>query len=127
MRDVTPKDEVGKSVWLEAIPKYQQDSANFQSATVILNDADFMPKALRIFMPGGEANSDYGFASAKANDPLAPVLEFLTPKLSPTMRLGGWKYVLEEDPSEAQKEATKKAQPPAVDPAQAKRPTVGRK
>lgn len=127
MRDVTPKEEVGKSVWLEAIPKYQQDSANFQSATVILNDADFMPKALRIFMPGGEANSDYGFASSKVNDPLAPVLEFLTPKLSPTMRLNGWKYVLEEDPDEAQKEATKKTQPTAVDPAQAKRPTVGRK
>jgi TIGR03009 family protein len=123
MRDVTPKDEVGKSVWLEAIPKYQQDAANFQSATVILNDSDFMPKALRIYMPGGKTNSDYGFASSKLNDPLAPVLEFLTPRLSPSMRLSGWKYVLEEDPSEAQK----KAQPPAGEPAQAKRPSVGRK
>ena len=48
MRDVTPKEEVGKHIWLEAFPKFQQDAANFQSATIILNESDCLPFALRL-------------------------------------------------------------------------------
>ena len=52
MRDVTPKEELGKQIWLEAFPKFQQDAANFQRATVILNEADFLPIGLEIVLPG---------------------------------------------------------------------------
>ena len=75
MRDVTPKDEIGKSVWLEAWPKSQQDAANFQRATVILNDSDFMPLGLQIILPGiqskdpkkPQANQAYSFDDSKIN------------------------------------------------------------
>src|SRR5262245_24988122 len=56
MRDVTPKQEIGKKIWLEAWPKYQQDAANFEHALVVLNQNDFMPSALRVFQLGGKDN-----------------------------------------------------------------------
>jgi TIGR03009 family protein len=119
MRDTTPKEQIGKTIWLEAIPKYQQDAANFQSATVILNDADCMPQGLRIFLPGGKANTDYAFDSAKTND-LTAVFDFLAPNLSPAMRIKGWKHVVEDDGSGSQ------PTPPAApkEPAQAARPAA---
>jgi TIGR03009 family protein len=122
MRDTTPKDQIGKAIWLEAIPKYQQDAANFQSATVILNDADCMPQGLRIFLPGGKANSDYYFESAKTND-LTAVFNFIAPRLSPLMYAGGWKHVVEDEGKDSQ------ATPPAApkEPAQAARPAVAPK
>lgn len=119
MRDTTPKDQIGKAIWLEAIPKFQQDAANFQSATVILNDSDCMPQGLRIFLPGGKANSDYAFASAKTND-LTAVFDFLAPTLSPFKRAAGWRHVVEDEGKDSQ------ATPPAApkEPVQATRPTT---
>jgi TIGR03009 family protein len=119
MRDTTPKEQIGKKIWLEAIPKFQQDAANFQSATVILNDADCLPEGLRIFLPGGKANTDYFFESPKAND-LTAVFDFIAPKISPLMYAKGWRQVVEEDGSDSQKPA---AAPP-VEPAQAARPAA---
>jgi TIGR03009 family protein len=120
MRDVTPKDEIGKNIWLEAIPKFQQDAANFQSATVILNESDFMPSALRLFLPGGASNTDYQFLDSKVNDPLAPIYDFMRPKLSLAMRTNGWKHVVEKEPADD----AKNAQPPVGEAPQAKRPTA---
>lgn len=122
MRDTTPKEQVGKKIWLEAIPKFQQDAANFQSATVILNDADCIPEGLRIFLPGGKANTDYYFASAKTND-LTAVFSFLAPNISPVMRINGWKHVVEDDGNGSQ------ATPPAApkEPVQAARPSASPK
>ncbi len=117
MRDVTPKDDVGKKIWLEAVPKYQQDAANFQSATVILNESDFMPSALRIFLPGGKSNSDYSFVDSKMNDPLA-VFNFIRPRLSPTMMVSGWKHVVEDESSDG----SKNPKAPTGEAAQAVRP-----
>jgi TIGR03009 family protein len=119
MRDTTPKDQIGKTIWLEAIPKYQQDAANFQSATVILNDSDCMPDALRIFLPGGKSNTDYKFISCKTND-LTAVFDFIAPKISPLMYAKGWRHVVEDEAKDSQ------ATPPAApkEPVQATRPTA---
>jgi len=120
MRDVTPKDEVGKRIWLEAIPKFQQDAANFKSATVMLTESDCMPYALRLEMPGGTGNTDYFFAGAKVNDPLA-VVEYLMPKISPLMAARGWRHVVEDEGAES----AKKTAPGAGEAPQAKRAPAG--
>jgi TIGR03009 family protein len=120
LRDVTPKEEIGKKIWLEAFPKFQQDAANFQSATIILNDSDCMPFALRLVMPGGASNSDYHFASGKLNDPFA-VVEYLMPKISPLMAARGWRHVVEDDGTES----AKKSAPGAGEAPQAKRAPAG--
>ena len=103
MRDVTPKDDIGKTVWLEAWPKSQQDAANFQRATVILNDADFMPLGLQIILPGIQnrdpnkpsANQAYSFDEGKVNSLLSK-WNFPAPRLSPAQVLAGWRHVVEE-------------------------------
>jgi TIGR03009 family protein len=115
MRDVTPKDQIGKAIWLEAHPKFQQDAANFRSATVILNDSDCLPTGLRIFLPDGKNNTDYAFASTKVNDPLAIIKGDFLPPITPF----GWTKVVEKSPDPADTPP-----PPAGVPAQAKRPAT---
>jgi len=48
MRVITPKDSTGE-YWLEAIPKSRQDAANFKMVHVIIDEKDFLPKAMSIF------------------------------------------------------------------------------
>lgn len=48
MRVITPKEAQGE-YWLEAFPKSQQDAANFKKVEVIIDQKDFLPKAIQIF------------------------------------------------------------------------------
>jgi hypothetical protein len=89
---------------------------------VILNESDCVPFALRLQMPGGASNSDYHFAGAKVNDPLA-VVDYLMPKISPLMAARGWRHVVEK-PEDAI-ESAKKSAPMAGEAPQAKRAPVG--
>jgi TIGR03009 family protein len=59
MKDITPKDEVGKTIWLEAFPRYQADAANFKKVEIIIGK-DFMPVAIKMFNPA--------FDPARGND-----------------------------------------------------------
>ena len=123
MRDVTPKDEVGKvrlagsdsqvSARRRQLPKRYGDPQRFR----------LHAQGTAHFHAGWQDELRLWLCQLEDERSSAPVLEFLTPRLSPSMRLSGWKYVLEEDPSEAQK----KRNAPAGEPAQAKRPSVGRK
>jgi TIGR03009 family protein len=125
MRDVTPKDEIGKSVWLEAFPKFQHDAANFQRAVVILNDADFIPMGLQIFPPGiaakntrlQPANTSYRFDNSKVNN-WTGTWDFTAPRLSATQKLSGWKHVVEDETTKDSKDTP----PPTGDAKQARRP-----
>ena len=124
MRDVTPKDDVGKRVWLDARPKFQQDAANFQRATVILNEGKFLPEALQIYPPGiapvagkPQAYTAYGFASSQVNDPLAIVKGDFLPPMTPPF----WRRV-ELDETAEQPDGPA---PPAAESKQAQRPAAG--
>jgi len=110
MRDVTPREYVGKEVWLEAWPKRQQDSANFHHATLILSDPAFKPTALQIYLPDGTNHTDYAFDKTSVNSPLA-LVDFLPPRTP-----FGWKRVV--NPEAEKNEAP--AAPPAAQ-GQAKR------
>ena len=142
MHDVTPKEEIGKSVWLEAFPKYQADAANFQSASVILSEPDFLPQGLQIILPGAApapnkstnakeeqpltANTAYLFTSPTVNG-MFDRARLLAPSITPAMALKGWKHVVEEDPGDQPAEPAKTAAPAANDPSQAKRPAAPRR
>ena len=95
LRDVTPTDWVKKGVWLEAFPRYQHDAANFQRATLILTEPDFLPYALQIYLPDGKNWQAYRFDEAKVNGWLDSLLEFRAPS-TPI----GWKRVVEAAPRE---------------------------
>jgi TIGR03009 family protein len=114
MRDITPKQFIGKEVWLEAVPKRQQDAANFQTATIILTDPDFVPFGLQILLPDGKNKSAYIFKDPKINDPLWLVKGDFLPPLTPPF----WKKIVEADPSDSPPAST----PTAGEHDQAKRP-----
>jgi TIGR03009 family protein len=113
MRDITPRQFVGKEIWLEAVPKRQQDAANFQTATIILTDPDFVPFGLQILLPDGKNKSAYSFKDPKINDPLWLLKGDFLPPLTPPL----WKKIVEADPSDSPPAST----PPASEHDQAKR------
>ncbi len=48
LRVITPKTAT-KEYWLEAWPKRHEDAANFKKVEVIIDETDFLPKAIQIF------------------------------------------------------------------------------
>jgi TIGR03009 family protein len=48
IRVITPKDSKGE-YWLEAVPKTRTDSANFRMLHIIIDEQDFLPKAMAMF------------------------------------------------------------------------------
>lgn len=126
MRDVTGQANIGKQIWLEAHPKFQDDAANFQRATVILDEKTFLPTALQLILPGiaaapgkDTAYTALAFEAPSINNPLNTLLgKFTAPKILPF----GWKWV-DNQPAAA---PPIQAQAPAP-PAQAQRPAVGQR
>lgn len=55
-------------LWLQALPKYQQDAANFSRARLILNDADKLPVALELTMPNGRDRTVHMFDKPVVNN-----------------------------------------------------------
>ena len=60
-----PKGRTGE-YWLEAVPRFRQDAANFQKVSIILDEKDFLPKALDIYAPNynkttNPAHTEYAF------------------------------------------------------------------
>jgi hypothetical protein len=113
MRDETPKDRIGKEIWLSAYPRFQSDAANFYSATVILSDGDYLPMGVIVVLPGskGKANHTYMFAKRVVNDKF----DWLKGDFDPPSTPIGWKKVVEAVPAGPGEEAQQS------DPAQARR------
>ncbi len=60
MRIITPRD-IRDQIWLEAMPRFQADAANFSKVELILQARDLMPFAIQIFKPGGQDRDVYQF------------------------------------------------------------------
>ena len=60
MRIITPPG-VADQVWLEALPRFQADAANFSKVELILQARDLMPFAIQIYKPGGQDRDVYQF------------------------------------------------------------------
>lgn len=70
IRPLTPPKGRESEYWLEAIPRYRQDAANFQMVHVIIDEVDFLPKALDVFAPNYDpkknpAHTEYEFKNRK--------------------------------------------------------------
>jgi TIGR03009 family protein len=103
MRIITPP-EVRDQVWLESLPRYQADAANFSKVELILQARDLMPFAIQIYKPGGQDRDVYQF------DPRTSLidksLDMLRDFAKPTTPFG-YKYILEDLAAQA---------PPAAGP-----------
>jgi TIGR03009 family protein len=92
MRIITPP-EVRDQIWLEALPRYQADAANFSKVELILHARDLMPFAIRIFKPGSKDQDVYQFAPQTnlINKALDMINDFSKPRTP-----FGYKYVLDD-------------------------------
>jgi TIGR03009 family protein len=97
---ITPKDRTSE-YWLEAVPKTQEDAANFKMVHVIIDQADFLPKAMVLFGPDYDpktnpARSSFQFLQREVNfSILAQQLnlfhrEFFKPKAP-----SGWQKIVQ--------------------------------
>lgn len=118
-----PKESTGE-YWLEAVPKFRQDAANFQKVSIILDEKDFLPKALDVFAPNydaklNRAHTEYAFENRETNgNSLIPGFfkrDFFEPKVP-----SGWKRVVED--MNVAPEGPRPVQGPS--PGQAKRPSA---
>jgi TIGR03009 family protein len=92
MRIVTPPD-VRDQIWLEALPKFQADAANFSKVELILQARDLMPFAIQIYKPAGQDRDVFQFdpRTNLIDRGLDMIRDFAKP-----MTPFGYKYVLED-------------------------------
>ncbi len=92
MRIITPPG-VTDQIWLESLPRYQADAANFSKVELILQARDLMPFAIQIYKPGGQDRDVYQF------DPRTSLidkgLDLLRDFSRPVTPLG-YKFILED-------------------------------
>ena len=103
-----PPDRPGE-YWLEAVPRFPQDAVNFQKVSIILDEKDFLPKALDVYAPNynrktNPAHTEYSFEKRETTlksdkRGLAFITEYIDgfkkqfyePKVP-----SGWKKVIED-------------------------------
>ncbi len=85
-------------VLLEAMPKHQQDAANFQMVQIIFNEKDMTPYAINEFLPNHAPKNEqrllYVFGTPTINSPFAAIKNFF---VNPTKKLG-YKLIVEKPP-----------------------------
>jgi TIGR03009 family protein len=93
-------------IWLEVLPRYQADAANYTKVEVILDQQQVLPKAMQVHLPG-QSRQVYKFdlANASINSPLARLEAMFQRPRTPL----GWKRVVEEIPPQ---QAAQPDQPP---------------
>lgn len=74
MKLISEDREAGKA-WIEARPRWQNDRANYQLATIILDLKTFLPDAVRLIDPAGTKETAFKFGELEVNS------RSLTPKL----------------------------------------------
>lgn len=113
MRLITPAQVVSKQIWLEVEPIYAEDRANYQKATVILDQNRMLPKAVSLELPNGSRTNYVFKADPSINNPFKKFMGNFKVPSTPS----GWKHVIENPPA---------AGPPQpADNAQRLRPPVG--
>ncbi len=112
MRIITPP-EVKEQIWLESLPRYQADAANFSKVELILQARDLMPFAIQIYKPGGQDRDVYQFDTNTSL--IDRGLDLLRDFAKPTTPFG-YKYILED------LQAQQPAAQPAAQPSAARLP-----
>ncbi|MGI8981382.1 MAG: TIGR03009 domain-containing protein [Pirellulaceae bacterium] len=95
--------------WLEAVPRFSRDAANFQKVSIILDEKDFLPKALDVYAPNynfktNPAHTEYSFEKRETTlksdkRPLAvlePLIENFRKRFYAPDVPKGWKKVVED-------------------------------
>jgi TIGR03009 family protein len=93
LRLITPREDIGKKIWIEAVPKFQEDRANYERASIILNESDMLPSALQLKQPN-EFRKVYVFGNFSINSLWKKVFRQFDPPRVPS----DWEHEVEEPP-----------------------------
>jgi len=104
VRVVTPADAKGE-YWLEAFPKSRSDAANFKKIEIIIDEKDFLPKAIQVFYPGYDPKSNpvravFMFAERKKNGLILDPLGLWTKSFHKPPTPKGWEKIVEKYPTD---------------------------
>ncbi len=91
IRLITPTDSKDE-IWLETYPKTQNDAGNYRQVDVILDARSMYPRAIQVYLPGGNQRDVYSFGKPLVNDPLRVFRRDVFSGPVPF----GWKKVLEQ-------------------------------
>lgn len=94
LKTVTPKEDQQVAIWLQALPRFQREKANFDQAILIIDAKSLQPAALRIYQPGGKSCYTFVFTKIRVNDPLG----FLRANPFAASTPFGWRRVAEDAP-----------------------------
>jgi TIGR03009 family protein len=84
-------------IWLDALPKFQAQAADFRAVQVILDRQRLLPTHMQVHLPNGDRHMyTFNIATATINSPLQKLQSlFALPRLHP-----GWKHIVEQMPVE---------------------------
>lgn len=122
MRITTPEKAREKEVWLEAVPRTQQDAANFSKIDLILSKDELLPVAMQMHNPAYNGQRTViNFHSSKVNSVWAPLQQMVNDFARPNVF--GYRHVVNPPPAPAgnagpQTQAQQRPQQPAHQPPQ---------
>ncbi len=106
LRIITPAN-VQNQVWIEAVPKWRQDTQNYQKVHVILTQQDMMPYAVKLFLPQHQEKPQhpenktvanvYVFRDIKRNDPVHRFIDFFRHFVAPPTPFGYKRVVVQPE------------------------------
>ncbi|MEX2188468.1 MAG: hypothetical protein WD875_16790 [Pirellulales bacterium] len=67
LREQTDPQYAKEEIWLESVPRWAADAANYRSAHLIMKRSDFLPYALRMYSPNGTDYTVYEFQKIRLN------------------------------------------------------------
>jgi TIGR03009 family protein len=70
IRIITPPANRAQETWLEAVPRVQQQAADFSKAELILTNQNMVPAALQLHSPNGQDRTAFKFDGIVMNDPM---------------------------------------------------------
>lgn len=86
-----------EEIWLQSMPKYQADAANYSQVDVVLDRAQLLPKAMQVHLPNGDRHVYiFDLAGASVNGHLDRLRSLFQRPVTPL----GWKRVVEEGPGQ---------------------------
>lgn len=98
IREVPPKQGRTDEYWLEILPKYAEDAANFQRVLIILDREKFLPVAMNVFPPENSQQNPtreaYQFYDRFDNDLRHRTEQFFGGFIAPKVPRG-WEKVVE--------------------------------
>ena len=95
IREIAPP-KGRQEYWIQVVPKTRDDAVNFELAEVILDAEEYLPSALKLYLPGGRESKVFQFSDRKVNDFVENLKKWVSQEFYDPKTPSGWKRVQEQ-------------------------------